>query len=206
MIATRGAVWVAFGANAMAEVQESTKTFLKHNRVPTMVLTELSADIPRPGGLSTKDKEAHWSKVSVDLWSPYVQTLVLDADTRINGSLSLGFKLLDRGWEVVLVPSFPPHKGACLWHLSESERLHTLKKLGTWRHIMFNSGVVFFRRTKRVQDLFNAWRKEWLLYKDRDQGALVRALQYCPVKMWILGAPFNSLGGAIVNHLFGRAK
>ena len=205
MIATRGVVWVAFGVNAQNEVKKSVKSLLKHNKVPTTVITELDPYAVKPGRLGTKDQEAHWAKVTVDQWSPYMDTLMLDADTRVNGSLKLGFQMLSAGWEVVLVPSVPPHEGACLWHLQETERMATLEEIGTWRHIMFNSGLVFFRRTQNVKNLFTAWRKEWLRYRDRDQGALVRALQKHPVKLWLLGPPFNSLGGEVVDHLFGRA-
>ena len=200
----KGVVWVAFGKKAQKEAALSKTSFLKHNRASTRVFKELS--FPSPEGLSVK-QQAHWAKVNVDKWSPYKHTLMLDADTRIKGDLSLGFQMLVKGWEMVMVPSVPNYAGERpFWHLSEPERIETLKELGTGLHVMFNTGVIFFKRTKAVQTLFEAWRSEWLRFKEWDQGAFLRALRKHPVNLWLLGSPFNSRGGEVVNHLFGRAR
>lgn len=199
----RGAIWVALGKNAEREATKSVASFKKYNRLPARVLKELS--FPVPGGL-TIDQQAHWAKVSANQWTPYRDTLMLDADTRIRGDLSLGFKMLGKGWEVILVPSVPPQTGAILWNLSGAERRYTLEQLGTWRYVMFNTGVMYFRNTKGVRELFECWREEWLQFKDRDQGALLRALRKCPVALWLIGHPFNSRDGEVVNHFFGRAR
>ena len=179
------------------------KLHLKHNNLATRVFKELS--FPSPEGL-TVGQQAHWAKVNVDKWSPYKYTLMLDADTRVKGDLSLGFKMLLKGWEMVIVPSVPNHPGQILWHLSPTEREKTLEELGTWLHVMFNTGLIYFRRTEAVKNLFECWRKEWLRFKDWDQGAFLRALRKCPVSLWLLGSPFNSKGGEVVDHLFGRAR
>jgi len=203
MTGTLGAVWVAFGENALREATESRTSFLKHHRYPAKVLTK--PNFSTPVDLTT-DQRAHWAKVNSYLWSPFDYTLMLDADTRVKGDLSLGFKLLREGWDLILVPSVPPRPGAVLWSLAEIERRTTMNELGIFRHTMFNTGVMFFRKSRLVQGLFEAWRSEWLRYKDRDQGALLRALQWHPVRLWLLGPPFNSAGGEVVDHLFGRAR
>lgn len=199
----KGAVWVAFGANAQREAGESVSSFLKRNSFRVKVLRELS--FPAPEGL-TVDQQAHWAKTCVNLWTPFSLTLLLDADTQVKGDLSYGFKLLNKGWELVLAPSIPPHPGAVLWSLSEKERRYMLEQLGTWRYVMLNTGVMYFRDTEAVRRLFECWRTEWLRFKDRDQGALLRALQQCPVALWLLGHPFNSSEGEVVEHHFGRAR
>jgi len=203
---SRGAVWVAFGENAEREATESMASFRKHHRLPTQCLTEIGSG-KIPSGLSVV-QQAHWAKICVDRWSPYSHTLMLDADTRIEGNLSVGFKILRAGWDLVMVPSKPTsdRPGAVLWNLSEAERQETLQELGTWRHLMYNTGVMYFRKTAQVSALFEAWRKEWLRYKQQDQGAFLRALVRHPVRLWTLGYPFNSLDGAVVKHLFGRAR
>jgi len=203
MAGSLGAIWIAFGMNAQTEAAKSKKSFLEYNRFPTRVLTD--ASFPTPKDLTT-DQKAHWAKVNADLWSPYDYTLLLDADTRVKGNLSLGFKILRDGWEIVLIPSIPPLPGIFLWTLSGTEKRGTLEELGTWKHMMLNTGVMYFQKTCRVRKLFEAWRSEWLRYKDRDQGAFLRALRYCPVNLWLLGSPFNSAEGDVVEHLFGRAR
>jgi len=199
----RGVVWVAFGKKAQEEAAISKASFLKHNKVPTRVLKELS--FPAPEGL-TIGQQAHWAKANADKWSPFDHTLMLDADTRVQGDLSLGFKMLQKGWEIVMVQSIPPKDGMVLWTIPEPEREETLKELGTWLHGMFNTGVIYFNRTEAVQNLFQCWRKEWLRFKGWDQAAFLRALRKCPVSLWLLGPAFNSRGGEVVNHLFGRAR
>lgn len=200
-----GAVWIAFGENAKREAAESMASYRKHNRLPMHRLAKISDKAPEG---FTVGQHAHWAKACADRWSPYSNTLMLDADTRVKGDLSVGFEMLWAGWDVVMVPSKPPSSrpGQVLWNLSEPERLETLQELGTWRHLMYNTGVMFFRKSPQVRNLFAAWRKEWLRYKQQDQGAFLRALNRCPVRLWILGYPFNSLGGAVVDHLFGRAR
>ena len=199
-----GAIYVAYGSAARSEVELSHQSLRKiHPRLGTKILTEHLPNSPK--GL-TDDQQAHWSKTSADLWSPYDPTLLIDADTRVLGDLSIGFKILRAGWELVMIPSVPPKRHSVLWSLSSEDREYTLEVLGTWSHIMLNTGVMFFRKTPNVRALFAAWREEWLKFKDRDQGAFLRALHKNPVQLGLLGSPFNSHGGEVVNHYFGRAQ
>lgn len=197
----KGVAYVAFGVKALTEVKQSAVSLQEHNKLPIKVLETLGS----PPNL-TVDQQAHWAKVNADRWTSFEPTLLLDADTRIRGNLDLGFKMLRHGWELVMVPSFPTAPGQVLWTLTEKERRATFQDLGTRPHIMLNTGVMFFKKTSNVRALFEAWRTEWLRFKDRDQGALLRALKQCPVRLWLLGAPYNSAGGEIVDHLFGRAR
>lgn len=190
-------MYVALGLNAQNEMKQSRATL---KNLPSYVFEEVDTH----SGLTT-EQQAHLAKTRVFDWSPYPYTLLLDADTRVHGDLSVGFELLERGWDIVMVPSFPPREGLILWHLSDLDRGYTLNKLGSWNHIMHNTGVLFFRKSQAVKNLFSAWEVEWQVYKDRDQGAFLRALRYNPVYKFLLGAAYNSKNGAIVKHLFGRA-
>lgn len=93
--------------------------------------------------------------------------------------------------------------GECLWHVDKRERDKTLLELGR-EPLQLQAGVMFFRKTKRTNKLFATWKSEWLRWKGQDQAALLRALQQVPVKLHLLGRPWN--GGAVVAHLFGRAR
>jgi len=196
----RGVVYVALGRKAQIEAGLSILGLLEHNRMLNHVITE------PPNGLPdlTTEQQAHWAKVNMDKLSPYDSTLMLDADTRIHGKLELGFKLLQKGWDIVMVPSTLPSSKDILWNLSSTERDYTFQALGTWRHIMLNTGVFYFKKNNRTKALFELWRQEWLRFKDRDQGAFLRALRHRPVFMWLLGHPYNGLKGEVVEHLFGR--
>lgn len=196
-----GVVYVAYGRKALSEVKESRKW------VPPDLGLYIDDDEDHDLGL-TIDQRAHLAKTRTFNWSPFEYTLLLDADTRILDPtrLQIGFDMLRAGWEVVMVPSFPPKEGAILWHLSSQEKDFTFESLGRLDHYMFNTGVLFFHKTQRVKRLFESWEEEWRVFKDRDQGAFLRALKECPVRMFLLGRDFNSQGGNVVKHLFGRAS
>ncbi len=155
---------------------------------------QLVHKIDTPGGLPGR-----FAKVNLDLLSPYDYTLFLDADTRIYASLWSGFDALKRGWDLVMVAS-KPQTEECLGHLGKEERDLTLYELPPGP-LQLNTGVMWFQKSQAVQALFAEWRKQWTRWKQHDQGALLRALQKVPVKLWLLGWPFN--GGSIIGHRFG---
>ena len=66
------------------------------------------------------------------------------------------------------------------------------------------SGVIWFRKSEDTTRLFREWRSQWVHYKDKDQGALLRALELSTAHIALLGRPFN--GGAVVGHRFGMAR
>lgn len=198
-----GVVYVALGRNALEESSKSIRT-LRKNWWATGEVYVLELPLhSSPVGASV-GQQAHWAKTCADLWSPYEFTLLLDADTRVRGSLSIGFLALKQGWDVVMVPSEP--RAEVLWHLSHEDREATFLGTGLSRPLMLNTGVLFFAKTPRVKKFFEAWRLEWLRFKSWDQGAFLRALRRAPVSIWLLGVPFNSAGGEVVDHLFGRAR
>jgi lipopolysaccharide biosynthesis glycosyltransferase len=198
----RGVVYVTVGKNALAEARKSSESLVKYNDLP---FEFLEADATRPV-FKLADQQAHWLKVNMDALTPFEPTLMLDADTRIKGDLSLGFEILKDGWDLVMVPSMPGRFGEVLWNLTSVERQVTLDEIGQWAHVMFNTGLMYFKNSGAVHHLFETWQVEWLRFKDRDQGAFLRALRRCPVKLWLLGYPYNCAGGEVVDHLFGRAR
>jgi hypothetical protein len=62
-------------------------------------------------------------------------------------------------------------------------------------------GVMFVRRNERTERFFKAWHREWGRYGGEDQAAFVRALHRVPLRVWVLGRPWN--GGAVIQHRFG---
>lgn len=190
-----GVIYVAYGAKALSEAKASAATLPKN----------LSRYIRQDG---KEAWEAHQAKTRAYKWSPFRHTLMLDADTRVRDweALSVGFRLLEAGIEVVMVPSWPPSKGRVLWSLTAPDRDYTFQVLGMYSHIMLNTGVLFFSKTKRVQLLFEAWEEEWSRFSAWDQGAFLRALYHNPVTLCLLGKAFNSRKGSVVEHRFGHAR
>jgi hypothetical protein len=201
---TRGVLYVAYGKAARQEARLSAESlYMQHPNLPVQVISDV-ADIGWAPSVAWADlgTPGRWAKVNLDTLSPWDQTLFLDADTRAYDKLDIGFNLLDRGWDMVIVPSIPQGEGL-IGHCSQAERDATL-----WEcridPLQLNTGVMWFGKSRRVQMLFREWRKQWERWKDKDQGALLRALEYRTVRIALLGRPYN--GGPVVGHRFGAAR
>ena len=197
-----GVVYVAYGHNACTEAIESIRTLREHHDWPIAVIGD---PIPGTRHISWEGfgRPGRWAKVNLLELSPFERTLYLDADTRVHGDLSIGFDILQDGWELVMVPSKRGELEAA-GILVEGERHATMAELGDRWPLMLNTGVMWFRRTPRTTRLWQTWREEWRRFQEHDQGALMRAMDQCPVRLWLLGHAFN--GGEVVEHLFGRAR
>ncbi|MGD8501655.1 MAG: hypothetical protein PVJ86_13470 [Phycisphaerales bacterium] len=196
-----GVLYVAFGQKAWQECVFAIETLKKHHNWPIAVIGDKSvpethhikfADIGTPG---------RFAKVNLYNLSPFSLTLYLDADTRVYGDLSAGFRALEAGWDMAIVPSAKQGEEA-FHHLSGEEQAVTLDEIGT--PLQLNTGVMWFVKNRRTKRLWVMWRKEWLRFKDKDQGALHRALVKAPVRVWLMGRAYN--GGRIVAHRFGGCK
>lgn len=200
----KGVLYVAYGKAARQEARLSAEGLSRiHPRWPVRVVTE-GDDVGWAPTVQWPDlgTPGRWAKVNLDVLTPWDQTLFLDADTRVYDKLGIGFELLDRGWDLVMVQSIPQGDDM-LGHLAGGERAHTLWECAI-EPLQINTGVMWFRKSYRVKLLFAEWRTQWMRWRDKDQGALLRALEKRKVSIALLGRPFN--GGAVVGHRFGAAR
>lgn len=198
----RGVCYVAYGRKAEQETRDAISTLtIYHSTLPIIVISDRKQTWCRTIVFEDKGMPGRWAKVNLYNLSPYSQTLFLDADTRIYGDLSAGFRALEAGWDIAIVPSTKQGNEA-FHHLGKVERAVTLNEIGT--PLQLNTGVMWFARNERTEKLWAEWRKEWLRWKDKDQGALHRALIKTPARVWLMGRAYN--GGVIVAHRFGGCK
>ena len=199
----RGAVLVAYGDAAAREAGRAISSLKATDpRLPVYVISNrfIEGAILIPFGQEA-GYGARWAKLNIDLLSPFKHTLYLDADTSCHRSIMAGFDILADGWDIVMAHSHRQWDDT-LGHLPADDRSYTLGTLGM-RPVNLQAGVMFFTRNKETAGLFKAWREEWVQYRRLDQGALLRALYRQPVKVWLLGRPWN--GGGIIEHRFGAA-
>jgi len=194
---TKGVVYIAYGGEAQAEMERSRVTLEQHNDLPVTVAPVLPGMEP----LSDKQKSRQ-AKVRLFEWTPYRDTLYLDADTRVQGDVSGGFAILDGGWDLAIAPSVNQGED-WLWHVGEDEREET-RRYYDLQPVQLQGGVFFVRQNYLTETFFDAWADEWRRWGDEDQGALLRALKACPVRLWMLGRDWN--GGKLIQHLFGRTR
>jgi hypothetical protein len=199
-----GIIYVAYGQAARREAAASIRTLREHCALPVAVVGErvkgadcqLVFDEPGPG--------ARWAKLNLDRLSPFERAVYVDADTRWRGGLGAGFEILADGWDLVIATS---GRQGCdvMGHMTEADRALTLSDLGNCEPLQLQAGLFFFKR-ETTGGLFAAWRREWRRFREKDQGALLRALRCCPVRVWVLGGVWNRGGGEVVDHLFGTVN
>lgn len=195
---TRGVCLIACGEKAEREARECIESLRKFH---TWQCVTMSSGIDMPDGYDNIQKSRH-AKVTLDQWSPFTDTLYLDADTRVQGDLSAGFDMLDDGFEMLITNSASQGRDN-MWHVAPDEREATYEAWGCGDLLQLQGGVFWFRKCDNVTNFFEAWRREWFRWRQFDQAALLRALRVAPVKLHILGRPFN--GGSVVQHRHGRA-
>lgn len=204
---THGAVVVAYGDAARREARACIAALREHNPMPVVVLCDEPLGIPGvvdatglPGGRGARWAKLHADRVVPRSWQSFVY---LDADTRVNQDIGAGFEILADGWDVALAHS-NNQADELFWHVDASEVGVTLYEIENVWPLQLQCGVMFCRRNDAVAALFEAWREEWQRWQGQDQAAFVRALHRAPVRLWLLGQPWN--GGAVIGHRWGAIR
>lgn len=202
-----GVVIVAYGSKALAAAAQSVVALRRVNDLPITVIGDAAPNIPGVDYVYSRrrDAGARGNKVRLLEKTTYRNVLYLDADTQVQQDVSIGFEILRDGWDVVITPSEAQGADA-LWHIKAEERQVTLDELGTWQggYLQLQAGVFFIRRSIQTRDFMLTWEQEWRRWQDQDQAAFLRALALSPIRVWLLGRPWN--GGAVIQHKFGRAR
>lgn len=128
--------------------------------------------------------------------------LYMDADTRARESLRPFFDILDDGWDVVMAVDGNQDESV-FWHVNCFEKQSTLEEIGVMP-LQLQCGIMAVSKNERTQRLFDAWHSEWNRYSGEDQAAFIRALYRAPVKVWLMGYPWN--GGAAIGHNWGAMR
>ncbi len=190
----RGVVIIAYGERAKRAGGRCAESLGDHNNLPVHIISEANFDDGNNLG--------RWAKVNLDLLSPFDCFAYLDADTLPQCNLTPGLEMLDDGWEMVIVPSGDQGDQA-MWHIGKWEREATVSEAGCLP-LQLQAGVMFVRKCPAIHHLFKAWRDEWQRWRGQDQAALLRALYRSPVRVYLLGRPWN--GGELIEHHFGEAR
>jgi len=198
---TTGVMMVAVGHKARSEAVSAIGSLRRWHDWPVAVVGEPVAGAGSVIPFEHPGHGARRAKLNIDTLSPFDNFLYLDADTRVQGDVGAGFDILADGWDVAITASEHQEQD-WLWHIGDRERADTEQRWG--RLLQLQGGMMFVAKNERTKTLFQAWRHEWSRYQQNDQGALLRALQIAPVRLWLLGRDYN--GGALVEHRFGRAR
>jgi Glycosyl transferase family 8 len=121
-------------------------------------------------------------------FSPYLETLFLDADIIPIKSVNHLWKYLSQG-DMAMVSDRNPTLALCD-HIAQDEKDYTLNLL-PGNTPQFNSGVMLWRNTRSTQALFQQWHHEWQQFHQQDQLALMRAIATTLIKVVPLPVTYN---------------
>jgi hypothetical protein len=127
---------------------------------------------PAPPGASSTFT-SRWIKTRFNEFTPYDETLFLDADILPLQPVSPLWDLLeDSDWAMATdrLPTI-----ALCDHIAQPEKDYTLQ-IVPGQAMQYNGGVILWRRNAATDGLFDRWHREWLLFKNQDQLALARAI------------------------------
>jgi hypothetical protein len=125
-------------------------------------------------GQSPEGFESRLVKTSLPDFTEFEETLYLDADVLPILPFSEIWQFLEQG-ELALKLDVHPQIGQCD-HVDEIEKTYTLQRCSA-NTPHYNGGVILWNRTPQTTALFQAWKQEWMVFKQHDQLALVRSLQ-----------------------------
>lgn len=202
----KGVVVVAYGDKARSEANSCLRSLVSTNPgLQAVVISSLPLlDWPTITAID-HDPGARVAKLTLDSLSPFDYTCYLDADTRVHGSLDSGFAIVEDGWDLAIALS-ARQGNDLLGNCSVEDRQATYVAFGCDHLLAFQAGVMFFRRGEPITRLFSTWRDEWSRFHQMDQAALLRALLRAPVRVWLLGRPWNGGKTHLVEHRFGAAR
>jgi len=204
----RGIVYVAYGERARLALRQAVKSAHDNTDLPITVIGDHD---PHINGVAfarfDSEKTGRWAKLNLDTLSPYPYTLYLDADTCIvSRDIARGFSAIAAGYDIAIAPS-ENQASDFLSHSTLTDRDRTRVALSNPDPLQLQAGMMFFARNDNTAALFEEWRNEWKAAGGgQDQGALLRALDKAPVKLWLLSLDWNSRHGTIVEHHFGEAR
>lgn len=142
----RGVVYVATGARYLAEAAAARAQLRRSNpSLPAALIT----DLPPPAGdwqaIILAEAPSHSLRDKIQMHrAPWRHTIFLDTDTHVAANLDLLFRLLEDGFEVIGHQLFEGHNYV-LPEVPDS-------------FPEFNTGVIGFTNTPRVQAFFDQWR------------------------------------------------
>jgi hypothetical protein len=191
----RAAIWLCWGEKYLALAAQSARPvdidrFLICPRedLTDSVAAHFTGTICPPDGLSRRLRGK--SRVFELIPEGYDSFVYLDADTRVLGDLSLGFEKAEQhGIAVAPAPNY---------NLAEVFGFTSVfDEVGQRRadQMQYNAGVIFFRPSERVREVFVRWRylcdNTGAAFKDNDQPFFSLAMEQLGFLPYVLSPAYN---------------
>ncbi len=188
--ADEGVIYLAIGQHYFREAQRSAATLIRHN--PGLQVTVFSdqpkGEVPVAYVSISADRSPFKLKVEAMKRSPYAQTVFLDSDTLVCGSLRFLFETL-RSVDFCLceAPSFHYEDGRFVF-----DAYH--------RSGALNTGVIAFGNKTGVSTLLDLWAEAMAPRKDAEIWAGGFADQDCFNEVVIASPEFKAINSQILDN------
>lgn len=187
--------------NSISSLRESNPS------LPYHVLADRALSIPFSWIPPLKGKASRHIKTNLFHYSPYDLTLFVDTDTVIAKAVDLENILGDADVAMALDADPRIGRGAQVFlnypgFTTPDEVEETLNLCGT-DFPFYNSGVMIWRQSEKMESFFNRWHEEWRKYGRADQLALARALFKIAPTVKRLDSKFNY---PVLTNNFDRDK
>jgi len=219
---THGVIYMTWGHTAMKEADRSMGTLWKYNpAMPVLVIGDAAAEAHYKASKKVifkliktdpfdetrpQSQQFRAGRIKPLLYnlSPFDQSLYVDADSQFQSSPNFGFSLLDK-WDFVVAET---ETRSLLNSIAGLQETHwTANWVGTPHLLYHNSGLLFWRKNKVVEKLFQLWSNEWLRFQGWDeQVALLRALLRSEAVFLTVPYTWNCREGTktmLLHHWFG---
>ena len=208
---------MAFGKDYVGQCSDSVRELRKHlPDIPVFVMTNRKKrpDFEGLPGVSfhlvigAEDCENRSYRTRACSFSPFDRTLCMDTDTAIQSSkVMAGFDVLS-SYDVALVPERTVSK-SWVYELDEGVRRYYRAFDCFFNYefplVLYNGGVVFFRKGKGATAFFRVWHALWNEYGGgRDMPPLAKVAQLKVAKVKALSKKWNHPKGEIIRH--GKGK
>jgi hypothetical protein len=190
-----GVVYYLFGNNFPNELENSVNSIRNYNNIPIALITEQ----PKHAKCKLFDiviesisKKKHgWHKRTESLLlTPFTNTLHLDTDTIITGSLDYGFS---KSQLFNLALCHAPAYYAKTFFDDTSD--NSIKPIND-EQIIYNAGVIFYKKCETIWNMISAW----IEYNEKcstiqDQCGLSNAIESMNINPFVLSKGWNFRAG-----------
>lgn len=204
---THGIIYYATGKKYYKQAEKSAKSVKKHNEIPITIFTNrFSRDAPKESIFDNIITIEHndypfLDRIRYFKQTPYEKSIYLDTDTIVSGDITPIFHMLDR---FDIVARIDPFRNTAGKHWGT----HQAKIDVPEAFPEYQCGVLGFRNTKIIKELFDDWKTRYSEVVDKDlidQPFFRESVYHSRARIGTLPSEYNLLVDNL-NSLQQKAK
>lgn len=190
---TRGILIVATSKSVAIASNFTVFCLKKFGNFPIEIITDHPELIIKQENILIKKcvgLDAHLIKTKCAEFSSFDETMLCDVDLFFFKDYTNVWKYLDQG-DLCMCVDCHSTVESCQ-HITGEDKDYTLSVIPK-NAVQYNTGLVLFKKSPKIINLFKRWGDEWSRFKKYDQLALARALHYMPTGIVIIPPEYNTI-------------